>query len=90
MPKGRGDALRAAVLALGRKRRNDRVPAGLRERLVRHAQARRRAGWGWGAIARELGVAGSTLQRWCAPDRGSMRRVRVTRARRPAGTMPGR
>jgi hypothetical protein len=73
-----GSRLRNAVRGLGRKRRNDAVPRGLRARLVSYAQARRRAGAGWGRIARELGVSGSTLQRWCAtPARPALRPVRV-------------
>jgi hypothetical protein len=72
--------LRAAVRALGSRRRNDPVPLALRREPVRYAQARRRAGAGWWTIGRELGVSGSTLQRWCAkPGRAMLRPVRVVR-----------
>lgn len=68
----------AAVRGLGRKRRNEPVPSALRRQLVRYARARRRAGGGWWTIGRELGVGGTTLQRWCAPAvRAGMRPVRV-------------
>jgi hypothetical protein len=74
------ERLRAAVRALGRRRRNDPVPLALRRKLVRYAQARRRAGVGWWTIGRELGVSGSTLRRWWAkPGRAVLRPVRVTR-----------
>ena len=80
MEDAAGSRLRDAVRALGRRRRNDPVPRALRARLASHAQARRRAGAGWGRIGRELGVSGSTLQRWCAkPPRPALRPVRVAR-----------
>lgn len=86
-----GSRLRNAVRGLGRKRRNDAVPRGLRARLVSYAQARRRAGAGWGRIARELGVSGSTLQRWCAtPARPALRPVRVAGVAAPRRTLQNR
>lgn len=78
-----GSRLRDAVRTLGRKRRNDPVPLVLRRRLVSYAHARRGEGRGWGTIAGELGVAGSTLQRWCAtPPRPALRPVRVAASAR--------
>ncbi len=81
--------LREAVQVLGRRRRNDPIPLGLRRELVAYARVRRRSGSGWGRIARELGVAGSTLQRWCTAVRGGaeLRPVQVARSverQRPA------
>jgi hypothetical protein len=87
MEEASGSRLRNAVRALGRKRRNDPVPRALRARLASYAQARRRAGAGGGRIGRELGVSGSTLQRWCAmPPQPALRPVRVAGvvARKPA------
>lgn len=75
-----GSRLRNAVRGLARKRRNDAVPRALRARLASHAQSRRRAGAGWWTMGRELGVSGSTLQRWCAKaPRPALRPVRVAR-----------
>jgi len=70
--------LRKAVAGLGRTRRNETVPPKLRGELVGYALVERRAGRSWRSIAAELGVSGSSLQRWSPATRGeapAMRRV---------------
>jgi transposase len=69
--------IRRAVAQLGRRRRNDAVPLKLRRRAVAYALARR-PGVTWGQLGTDLGLAGSTITRWCAlaarspaePERG--------------------
>ena len=75
--------LRKAVARLGRTRRNETVPPKLRRELVGYAVVERRAGRSWRSIAAELGVSGSSLQRWSAPVSGeapAMRRVALRKA----------
>ena len=80
------ERLRAAVVALGRTKRNQRIPLALRAELIAHTRAARVRGVAWGAIARELGVSMTGLKRWFAAlppvRRGApmLRRVRVTSA----------
>jgi hypothetical protein len=78
------ERLRAAVVALGRTKRNQPIPPALRAELMACARAARARGLGWGEIARGLGVSMTGLERWFAappaPGRTApaLRRVRVT------------
>lgn len=75
--------LRKAVVRLGRTRRNEVVPRSLRRELVGYAVTQRRAGRAWRSIAAELGVSGSSLQRWSTVTRDeapAMRRVALREA----------
>lgn len=79
----RAERLRAAVVALGRTKRNQPIPPVLRAQLIACARAARARGVGWSAIARGLGVSKTGLKRWFAAPptagRGApvLRRVRV-------------
>ena len=78
------ERLRAAVVALGRTKRNQPIPLALRAELITYARAARARGVAWGAIARAIGVSMTGLKRWFAAlppvRRGApvLRRVRVT------------
>lgn len=56
-------------LAAQERGRGKRYDAELRERVVRHAEQRRREGRSWMAIAAELGARFETVRRWCASER---------------------
>jgi hypothetical protein len=77
------ERLRAAVVALGRTRRNQPIPPALRAELMASARAARARGVGWGEIARGLGVSMTGLKRWFAEPPAAksaalvLRRVRV-------------
>jgi hypothetical protein len=89
--EGKAGRLRKAVQGLGRTRRNEAVPRSLRRELVGYAVAQRRAGRAWRSIAAELGVSGSSLQRWSASEPGeapAMRRVALRQGAAPRA--PGR
>lgn len=64
-----------------------RCPAALREEVVAFAKERRKAGGVLEAIADELGVSSSALQRWIVSDRDragqpeALRKVRVVEPR---------
>lgn len=80
----RAERLRAAVVGLGRTKRNQPIPPALRVELIDYARGARGRGVGWGVIARGLGVSMTGLKRWLAAPppvrRGGavLRRVRVT------------
>ena len=60
-----GETIRRAVLRLGRRRRNDSIPLKLRRQAVAYALSRR-PGVTWAQLGADLGLAGSTITRWCA------------------------
>jgi hypothetical protein len=60
---------------------------------MRHARAARSRGAGWGAIARELGVSATGLQRWFEPKRPRRRvvaRLRPVQLKAEAAAAPER
>ena len=77
----RGQELREAIARLGRRRRNDPVPAPLRGEILVYTTARRETGATWLSIARGLGLSASGLYRWSARATGEtrIRRVRIRR-----------
>jgi len=85
----RAERVRAAVVALGRTKRNQPIPLALRAELIACARAARARGVGWSAVARGLGVSKTGLKRWFAAPptagRGApvLRRVRVRAASEP-------
>lgn len=63
------EALRRELDTAGPRGPGRRYPPELRARLVAWADAERRRGRDWGAIAEALGVPVLTVRRWCAPPR---------------------
>ena len=63
-----------------------RIPPATRERVLTYARQQRSRGQSWDAIAQELGLSSSGLQRWWKADAGSgrLRRVKLVAAA-PAG-----
>ncbi len=59
-----------------------RIPHATRERVLAYVRQERSRGQSWVAIARELGLSSSGLQRWWKADAGSsrLRRVRLVAA----------
>jgi len=62
--EGEGERIRRAVVALGHRRRTERIPAGIPARVIAYAQQGRREGWSWRQLAERVGVAAYTVQRW--------------------------
>ena len=86
----RGHELREAIARLERRHRNDPVPAPLRGEILVYTTARRKTGASWHAIAQELGLSASRLQRWSARATGEtrMRPVRIRRGLTPESSSP--
>ena len=61
----RASALRRAVGELDRQCVTEPFPVHIRAAVVRYACSRR-PGTSWAALGEALGLAGSTVQRWCA------------------------
>ncbi len=86
----RAERLRAAVVALGRTKRNQPIPLALRAELIACARAARARGVGWAAIARGLGVSMTGLKRWFAAPthvRSAAPVLRRVRVRSAAGDL---
>jgi hypothetical protein len=62
-------AIRDAIAALDRQTSNEAVPWSLRARAARYALARRPDA-SWSELGRALGVAASTVRRWCVKPVG--------------------
>jgi hypothetical protein len=60
--------VRAAVAALGKRGRTTRIPDDVRTMVVRYARQERRRGASWRAIASELGLSATAMQRWAKRD----------------------
>ena len=52
------------VAALGERGRTERVPEPVRRKVIEYVRAQRACGKSWQAIAREVGLSASGLQRW--------------------------
>ncbi len=71
----------AALAALGKRGRTTRIPDDVCAMVVRYARQQRRRGVPWRAIASELGLSASAMQRWA-------KRHQRPRARRAAAIVP--
>ena len=68
--------VRRAVAALGERGRTERVPDGGRGKAVGYSRAQRACGMSWKAIAEEVGLSASGLQRWLQ-EAPHLRRVKI-------------
>lgn len=70
--------VRRELEGLGRGK-TTRIPQATRERVLAYARQERSRGQSWDAIAQELGLSSSGLQRWWKADAGAgrLRRVRL-------------
>lgn len=73
--------VRRELEGLGRGK-TTRIPRATRERALAYTRQERSRGQSWDAIAQELGLSSSGLQRWWKADAGSsrLRRVRLVAA----------
>jgi hypothetical protein len=67
------EKVRAAVARLGRTRRSERIPTGLRSRVTKVIGEQREAGATWTSIAEAVGLSVNTVKRW-GGERGPRRR----------------
>jgi len=74
---------REAVRGLGRRGRTQRIPSGVRERVVAYAQEARARGVSWRRIARAVGLSAAGVQRF-AQARRAERRAALVPVRVPA------
>ena len=73
--------IRRELEVLGRGK-TTRIPGATRERVLAYVRQGRSRGQSWGALAQELGLSSSGLQRWWKADASSspLRRVTVVAA----------
>lgn len=91
--------LRAAVAALGARKRGRRIPSSVHALAVAFAARGRARGLSWEALSREVGLSGESLRRWTEASEADHSRsvtvVRVTVRQEPseraeaAGRSPG-
>jgi hypothetical protein len=82
------DEVRAAVAALGPRRRTTRIPDAVRARVLAYTGRQRALGYSWARIAHRVGLSVGSLRNWARTPPPAQQLVRVAVTAGPERSTP--